>query len=123
MMKHFLFLIAFFCMMSSARAEEVVFAHGFEDLPNMPELKQVDDHQMKFDTPSGRIIEAVLTGEQSNPKLVKEFYMNSLPQLGWTIKKKGTYNFSFTRDDEELRFTVEKSTPILVKIELLTIAK
>lgn len=122
-MKYFLFFIAFLFSIHSVCAEELVFAHGFEDLPIMPELKQVDDHQMKFDTPSGRIIEAVFTGEQATQASVKEFYLKTLPQLGWKVKKEGTQNFSFSRDDEELRFTVENSSPILVKLELLTVSK
>lgn len=122
-MKNFLFFISFLFSIHSVCAEEPVFAHGFEDLPIMPELQQVDDRQFKFDTPSGRIIEAVFTGEQTNQTAISEFYMKTLPQLGWKVKQRGTQYFSFSRDDEELRFTIENSNPILVKIELMTVSK
>ncbi|MCQ2965916.1 MAG: hypothetical protein MJ250_04155 [Alphaproteobacteria bacterium] len=122
-MKYFLFFIAFLFSIHSVYAEELVFAHGFEDLPIMPELKQIDDGQLKFDTPSGRIIEAVFTGEQTQRMAIKEFYTKTLPQLGWKVKEQGIQSFSFSRDEEELRFIIENSDPILVKIELMTVSK
>ncbi|MCQ2914667.1 MAG: hypothetical protein MJ247_05685 [Alphaproteobacteria bacterium] len=97
---------------------ETVFAEGFEDLPIMPGLHHSDNQSIHFDTPGGRIVEVGLEGEDSKGSEVFKFYSETLPQLGWKLKENNKKRFTFTREDEELIFTVEGEAPVLVRIEL-----
>lgn len=120
-MKIFLTLLMLFFAAFPVRAEEAVFAAGFEDLPVMAGLKQADDSSMSFDTPAGRIIEAYLEGDGANAAGVKAFYDKTLPQLGWKpLPTQKTGRFSFTREGELLTFTVDGKQPVTVRIELTT---
>lgn len=81
-----------------AKADEAVFVSGFEDLPLMPGLVEDSDQSMNFDTPSGRIIEAVASGSVSESD-VMAFYEATLPELGWRRVGEGR----FSREGEMLR--------------------
>jgi len=66
------------------------FLVGLEDLPLMPELRQIVDVGVTFDTPGGRIVELYATGGVSRAGVL-EFYAHTLPQLGWRPAEPGTY--------------------------------
>ena len=84
-----------------ARAADAVFVGGFEDLPLMPGLVEDPEQGMNFDTPSGRIIEAVATGAVAEAD-VMAFYAATLPELGWEQTGEGL----FLREDEMLRLEI-----------------
>jgi hypothetical protein len=67
-----------------ARAEEVRFLSGAEDLPLMPGLVEVPGESVTFDTPEGRLIEALAEGAVT-VAAVESFYDQTLPQLGWSV--------------------------------------
>jgi len=77
-----------------------VFIDGFEDVPLMPGLTVVEDAGVAFDSPSGRIVEAVAEGKVAAHDVL-DFYARTLPQMGWTGS--GT---SYRREDEVLRLEV-----------------
>lgn len=58
------------------------FVAGTGDLPLMAGLRQVPDRGVVFETAQGRIVEAYAVGFVS-PAQVRDFYGDSLPQLGW----------------------------------------
>ena len=66
------------------------FLVGIEDLPLMPELRQIVEVGVTFDTPGGRIVELYATGGTSRARVL-EFYAGTLPQLGWRPAEPGTY--------------------------------
>jgi hypothetical protein len=70
---------------AGARAQDarIAFVSGIEDLPLMPGLEEVDETTMVFDTPAGRIVEALARGRLDRDQVVG-FYAATLPQLGWT---------------------------------------
>jgi len=70
--------------LASARAEDVRFLSGAEDLPLMPGLEEVPGESLAFDTPGGRLIEALAAGEVT-VAAVEAFYDQTLPQLGWSV--------------------------------------
>ena len=65
---------------SSAMAQ--TFIEGSEDLPLAPMLTPVAEGSVVFDSPSGRIVEAIAYGNTSR-NIVTEFYTKTLPELGW----------------------------------------
>ena len=68
---------------AAAQDARVAFISGIEDLPLMPGLAEIDETAMVFDTPGGRIIEALTSGPVSRDQVVR-FYAATLPQLGWS---------------------------------------
>ena len=68
---------------AAAQDARVAFVSGIEDLPLMPGLAEIDETAMVFDTPGGRIIEALTSGPVSRDQVVR-FYAATLPQLGWS---------------------------------------
>ena len=61
--------------------ETAGFVSTIEDLPLMPGLIE-EEGGMVFDSARGRIVDAYATGPVSEAA-VKEFYDDTLPQLGW----------------------------------------
>ncbi|MEQ9228557.1 MAG: hypothetical protein RLO15_19595 [Parvibaculum sp.] len=63
------------------------FAGGFldavEDMPLMDGLAETGDGGIVFDKPTGRIVRCVAEGDVA-PSAVRAFYIDTLPQLGWT---------------------------------------
>jgi hypothetical protein len=68
---------------AAAQDTRVAFVSGIEDLPLMPGLAEIDETAMVFDTPGGRIVEALASGPVSRDQVVR-FYAATLPQLGWS---------------------------------------
>jgi hypothetical protein len=89
-------LIAAFAL-GAAPAYAQQFVPGTEDVPLMKELAPVQDSDLVFDKPEGRIIEASARGKVTRAA-VRSFYAATLPQLGW--KPTGE---SWTRESETLR--------------------
>jgi len=73
------------------------FVSAIEDLPLMPGLIE-EEGTMEFDSARGRIVEAYATGPVSEGS-VRDFYDETLPQLGWRPLGKGT----FQRENEILK--------------------
>jgi len=73
------------------------FVSGIEDLPLMQGLEETEGG-MVFDSPAGRIVEAVAVGKVSREDVL-DFYIETLPQLGWTPAGQGV----FRREGEVLR--------------------
>ncbi len=86
----------------SATAQQAAqFLSVMEEMPLMPELKEVTDAAVSFDGPSGRIIEAFVAGSVQ-VDAIRAFYAATLPQLGWVRQANGEYR----RDVEILRLDV-----------------
>lgn len=95
------------------------FVAGFEDLPLMPGLRQLDDAGMVFDAPSGRVVEAWAQGPVTSAEVVA-FYDETLPQLGWRPLGGARYR----REGELLQLEItagagaEAGAPITVRFYL-----
>ena len=77
------------------------FVFGFEDLPLMNGLVQIQQESVLFDTPQGRIVQASATGAVTREAVVS-FYRETLPQLGWIAMDDQTYR----REGEILRLEI-----------------
>ena len=80
-----------------------------EDVPLAPNLTEVVGEALTFQTPSGRISEAVATGAAKAAD-VQSFYRATLPQLGWQAEG----NATFARDGERLTITPELKGGLVV---------
>lgn len=85
------------------------FLPGVEDLPLMPELRELPEARLIFDKPDGRLVQAMASGDIS-PAALWRFYDETLPQLGWHRRARG----HFVRDGEELHISAKKSGETLM---------
>ena len=79
------------------------FLRGINDLPLMPGLYEDLGASVVFDKPNGRIIVALARGTQSM-EAIRNFYIQTLPQLGWKNIRGGI----FERRGERLILTINE---------------
>lgn len=73
------------------------FVTGFADLPLMPNMTEIPDTDVSFDTTAGRIVIA-FTRTTRDRGAIMAFYGTTLAQLGWQKRSEG----SFVREGELL---------------------
>lgn len=97
---------AFFlcCGTASYAVERTGYVSVLPDIPIPAGLTEDADKAMVFDKASGKVVTATLTGLQSDEKQVMGFYLEALPQLGWTPMKTGV----FVRNGEQLLVKTRK---------------
>ena len=95
--------LALLLFMANATAQGLFFS-AIDDLPLMDGLNEAEGGAMVFDSPSGRIVEALSSGKV-NRQQVTQFYSETLPQLGWLETTPGY----FVREGEALK--IEFPTP------------
>ncbi len=74
---------------------------GSSDIPLIDGLELMEEDSTSFDTMSGDI---VISKYEGNLKLesVKDFYLTTLPQLGWRLVDKKSQKMSFKREKDKL---------------------
>jgi len=98
-MKNLLFLsfVITFYFQPNIVYSQSTFISMLNDVPLMSGLKIQKQTALIFDTPSGRIVEVAAVGKIPL-STVREFYADTLPQLGWKDVGKNI----FSRDKEIL---------------------
>lgn len=81
------------------------YVKGTEDLPLFVGFVPVEHKTLSYDSPSGRIIDALFYNKNTTKEQVEAFYSKTLPQLGWQEKEP----FSYVRDKEHLRIYITKN--------------
>ncbi|HCX67576.1 MAG TPA: hypothetical protein DHK64_08565, partial [Rhodobiaceae bacterium] len=89
------------------------YLDAVEDMPLMEGLAETGDGGIIFDKPSGRIVRSVAEGDVA-PAEVRAFYVNTLPQLGWTRAEQ--YELIgelliFRRESEQLEIQIVPVSP------------
>ena len=79
-----------------------ITVYGFQNIPLMSKLTQVDEKCFLFDTPYGRIIHSFAKGRVKEEE-VSNFYRVTLAELGWEESEL----LKFFRDGEYLRVEIE----------------
>ena len=91
------------------RAYAAGFLDAVDDMPLMAGLTETGEG-VAFDKPDGRIIRAVATGGVT-VDAVRRFYLETLPQLGWSRVQSGDQNdkarLVFVREQERLEIQLE----------------
>lgn len=97
--------------------QAAAFVDGLEDIPLMKEMTQVQKDTISFGNEESRFVEAYLTSTKIGFKSVERFYINTLPQLGWTYQgKRGDNTLIFYRDSEMMEIVKEVAQPLEVRI-------
>ena len=94
------------------------FIEGFEDIPIMKGLSQIQNDNISFGNEETRFVEAILTGSKVGFKSVEKFYTDTLPQLGWIYQGKRGDTLIFYRESEALEIVKESSKPLNVRITI-----
>lgn len=102
-------LFVAFCLMASgllmtSGAVAQSFLSVADDIPLMSGLSEDMDAALVFDSPDGRIVEAAAVGVAS-ASLIRAFYGDTLPQLGWQEAEQGR----FVRDSETLTIEIAET--------------
>lgn len=92
------------------------FIEGLEDVPVMDGLHQIQNDSIAFGNEESRLVEAVLTSESANFHQVENFYINTLPQMGWIYQGKRESSLVFEREGETIEIIKEQKKPLLVRI-------
>ncbi len=95
-----------------AYGADSTFLKEVDDLPLAPGLVEQPGGTL-FDAPQGRIVEASAQGPVMEVE-ARQFYDESLPQLGWQQVGSSTYQ----RDKEVLRIDYSEGTPMTVHFSL-----
>lgn len=111
------FVIFLSFLMNYNAVQAAVFVDGLEDIPLMKEMTQVQKDTISFGNEESRFVEAYLTSTKIGFKSVERFYINTLPQLGWTYQgKRGDNTLIFYRDSEMMEIVKEVAQPLEVRI-------
>lgn len=95
---------------NSSKPPVTTFFHTLNDVPVMPGLRELPDESLNFDKPEGRIMSVTAVSETIKPAAIQNFYAQTLPQLGWSSQKDG----SFLRDQERLKLIIEASEGVSI---------
>ena len=111
------FVIFLSFLVSCNHVQAATFVDGLEDIPLMKEMTQVQKDTISFGNEESRFVEAYLTSTKIGFKSVEHFYINTLPQLGWTYQgKRGDNTLIFYRDSEMMEIVKEVAQPLEVRI-------
>lgn len=113
-MKKFLSLFVV-CLITVQSALAAPFIEGFEDLPFPDTLHQIPSDNLSFGNEETSLVEAYLSGD-TRFEAIEKFYLETLPQLGWTFLGKQKKILSFSRENQNLEIACEGENPLVVRI-------
>lgn len=106
-------------VMAAAPAHATDFLKAIEDVPLVAGLTESAEPVI-FESDQGRVIRTQAEGQVGGAR-ISEFYVASLPGLGWT-RVADAETLAFERENEVLRITVREpasSKPVRVQFELI----
>ena len=111
-----LFTYIFIIGLRFASPAQAAFIEGLEDVPLLKGMQQVQKDNISFGNEESRLVEAYLTSSKMGFAKVEKFYMETLPQMGWSYQGKRDNTLSFYRDGEILDIARESVKPLMVRI-------
>lgn len=99
----------FFGIFSSEEPPQATeeFVQGSEDIPLLTGMGKTSEDTVGFDSSSGSIISSSYASTISH-KEVRNFYIKTLPQMGWQIVKNLENKVVFKRERENLEIEFDK---------------
>ena len=83
------------------------FVQGSEDIPLLIGMDKMVEESLGFDSNSGSIINSSYETKLI-PKYIKDFYLKTLPQMGWELIQNDRIKCIFKRDNEKLEIEFEE---------------
>lgn len=120
MKKAFIYLSSFlFSVFLGFNSFAMDFVSGFEDIPLMEGLKQIESDDVAFGNEETRYLEAQLVAVRKKSfQNIKDFYIKTLPQLGWTLKESSVSFLRFYRETDILEINRISEKPLKISISL-----
>ncbi len=120
MKKVFIYLSSFlFSVFLGFNSFAMDFVSGFEDIPLMEGLKQIESDDVAFGNEETRYLEAQLVAVRKKSfQNIKDFYIKTLPQLGWTLKESSASFLRFYRETDILEINRISEKPLKISISL-----
>lgn len=120
MKKAFIYLSSFlFSVFLGFNSFAMDFVSGFEDIPLMEGLKQIESDDVAFGNEETRYLEAQLVAVRKKSfQNIKDFYIKTLPQLGWTLKESSASFLRFYRETDILEINRISEKPLKISISL-----
>lgn len=116
-MKRLLILWVFFiCFLGVLSHAQANFVEGLEDIPLPEGVSQIENGNLSFGNEEIRLIEAYLTSNNPDFKRICRFYEETLPQMGWQIKKQTKGKIIFEREGETLELSQESPKPLVIRL-------
>ena len=103
------------CLIAVQSALAAPFIEGFEDLPFPDTLHQIPADNLSFGNEETSLVEAYLSGDLRFDE-VEKFYLDTLPQLGWSFSGKKNKILSFVRENQQLEIAQEGTNPLVIRI-------
>lgn len=114
-------LCAFLALLSIffyAPAQADSFISGMEDVPIMNGFKQIQSDTVSFGNESSHFLEATLESDNVSYKDYRKYYTDTMPQLGWKLKKSTQLKLVFLRGQETLEISQEYAKPLTLRISV-----
>ncbi len=100
---------------SSASEEPQEYIKILNEVPLMDNLYEVTDSAIFFDKPDGRIAEVIYFSDSLSIDDVKSYYIETLPQLGWSRTDETSESIlAYRREQEIFTIMISKSDGELV---------
>lgn len=119
-MKKYIYKTIVICALSilfmSNNVLATTFIEGLEDVPLINGVSQIQKDTISFGNEESRFVEAYLTSSKIGFKAIENFYIKTLPQLGWTYQGKDGNTLLFYRENEMLEIVKESAKPLEVRI-------
>ncbi len=113
-MKQILSFILFLSLISLPVKAE--FVEGLEDIPLPEGLMQIENGNLNFGNEEIRFIESYLSSSTLDYANVCRFYKETLPQMGWQVKKQHENIITFEREGENLDISEESANPLVIRL-------
>ncbi len=119
-MKKHIYKIITICGLSilfmSGKGWATTFIDGLEDVPLMEGVTQIQKDTISFGNEESRFVEAYFTSSRIGFKAIENFYVKTLPQLGWNYQGRDGNTLLFYRENEMLEIVRESAKPLEVRI-------
>lgn len=89
------------------------FVQGSEDIPLVVGMEKISDGALGFDSASGSIISSSYSSKIDEKK-VRNFYLKTLPQMGWNTSHHNENSIKFKREKEALEIEFAKEEKMQV---------
>lgn len=118
-MKRIFYSFCFSLLFFSKAVFAADFITGFEDVPLMDGLRQIENQNFSFGNEESGYTETLLQSTRiKNFSDIKNYYKRILPQLGWTLKNESDKNTVFERESDLLEFSLIQIKPLKILISL-----
>lgn len=92
---------------SQLNQENIKFIEGSDDIPLFSPLVKVEEGDVDFDSTSGSVSSLIYESTVC-PNKVRKFYVETMPQMGWRLRKNSQRKIIFYRQNQKFEIELVK---------------